>query len=75
LLASLGADLQFVFITSAVELLAGDDLQISVRPSTDSKCARCWHYRSDIGQDSAHPRLCGRCISNLYGSGEHREHA
>jgi len=75
LLASLGADLQFVFITSAVELLAGDDLQISVRPSTDSKCARCWHYRSDIGQDGAHPRLCGRCISNLYGSGEHREHA
>ncbi|MCW5238909.1 isoleucine--tRNA ligase [Verminephrobacter eiseniae] len=75
LLASLGADLHFVFITSAVELLAGDDLQISVRPSTDSKCARCWHYRSDIGQDSAHPRLCGRCISNLYGAGEHREHA
>ena len=75
LLASLGDDLKFVFITSAIELVAGDALSIGVKASSDAKCERCWHYRADVGQDPAHPTLCGRCVSNLYGSGEHREHA
>jgi len=75
LLASLGDDLKFVFITSAIELVAGSALQISVKPSSDAKCERCWHYRSDVGQDAAHPTICGRCTSNLYGDGESREHA
>ncbi|MBH1977871.1 MAG: isoleucine--tRNA ligase [Comamonadaceae bacterium] len=72
LLASLGDDLKFVFITSAIQLIAGSDLQISVTASSDAKCERCWHYRSDVGHDAAHPTLCGRCTSNLYGAGEHR---
>ena len=72
LLASLGDDLKFVFITSAIQLIAGSDLQISVTASSDTKCERCWHYRSDVGHDAAHPSLCGRCTSNLYGAGEHR---
>ncbi|RZJ13824.1 MAG: isoleucine--tRNA ligase, partial [Acidovorax sp.] len=75
LLASLGDDLKFVFITSAIELVAGNALQISARPSSDAKCERCWHYRSDVGQDAAHPTICGRCTSNLYGAGESRVHA
>lgn len=75
LLASLGPDLRYVFITSAVELLAGSDLQISASASADGKCERCWHYRSDLGGKPAHPGLCGRCVSNLYGAGEHREYA
>ena len=75
LLASLGDDLKFVFITSAIELVAGSALQISVKASSDQKCDRCWHYRSDVGHDAAHPTLCGRCTSNLYGSGESRAHA
>ena len=72
LLASLGDDLKFVFITSAIDLLSGDALAIRVSPSTDAKCERCWHYRDDVGVDSAHPTLCGRCTSNLYGAGETR---
>jgi len=75
LLASLGDDLKFVFITSAIELVAGSALQITVWPSSDAKCERCWHYRPDVGQDAAHPTLCGRCTSNLYGAGESRAHA
>jgi isoleucyl-tRNA synthetase len=75
LLASLGDDLKFVFITSAIELVAGSALQISVRASSYAKCERCWHYRSDVGQDAAHPTLCGRCTSNLHGDGESRVHA
>ena len=72
LLASLGDDLKFVFITSAIDLIAGSALQISVKASSDAKCERCWHYRSDVGHDAAHATLCGRCTSNLYGAGEHR---
>ena len=72
LLASLGDDLRFVFITSAMDLIAGDALQISAKASSDVKCERCWHYRADVGTDAAHPTLCGRCTSNLFGAGETR---
>ena len=75
LLKSLGDDLKFVFITSKVELAPGDALQIAVSPATAQKCERCWHYRDDVGSDPAHPALCGRCSSNLYGAGETREFA
>jgi isoleucyl-tRNA synthetase len=72
LLASLGDALKFVFITSAASLAEGDALQIEVRPSTAAKCDRCWHYRDDVGADTAHPTICGRCASNLFGAGEAR---
>ena len=75
LLASLGDDLKFIFIVSAVELVAGDALQVSVSASSQPKCERCWHWRADVGHDAAHPTLCGRCTSNLYGAGEARLHA
>jgi isoleucyl-tRNA synthetase len=75
LLSSLGDDLKFVFITSAITLVAGGAQSIIVTASNGTKCERCWHYRSDIGVDAAHPTLCGRCTSNLYGAGETRTFA
>jgi len=75
ILSSLGDDLKFVFITSAIELVAGDAVSARVSASNAVKCERCWHYRDDVGVDAAHPTLCGRCTSNLYGAGEHRVHA
>ena len=75
LLASLGDDLKFVFITSKVTLAAGPALQIAVTPSAAKKCERCWHWRDDVGHDPAHPGLCGRCTSNLHGAGEARAFA
>ncbi|MEP6965767.1 MAG: isoleucine--tRNA ligase [Polaromonas sp.] len=75
LLASLGEDLKFVFITSAIDLIAGSALQASVSTSIDAKCERCWHYRDDVGVDPAHPTICGRCTSNLFGAGEDRKFA
>jgi len=75
LMQSLKDDLKFVFITSSVTVQPGDALAISVKPSTATKCERCWHYRDDVGSDPAHPTICGRCSSNLYGSGEVREFA
>jgi isoleucyl-tRNA synthetase len=75
LLASLGEDLKFVFITSAIKLIAGSELSTSVVASSDTKCERCWHWRADVGHDPAHPTICGRCTSNLYGDGEVRSFA
>ena len=72
LLASLGQDLKFVFITSQLNLEAGDSLVAKVAVSTDTKCDRCWHYAPDVGVNPAHPTLCGRCDSNLHGAGEKR---
>ena len=72
LLASLGEDAKFVFITSALELLAESALSIRPNASKHLKCERCWHYREDVGSDAAHPTLCGRCTSNLFGAGETR---
>ncbi|WP_300715954.1 isoleucine--tRNA ligase [Hydrogenophaga sp.] len=70
-LASLGDDLKFVFIVSQVALLEGD-AKVEVIPAVAAKCERCWHYRDDVGADAAHPTLCGRCTSNLFGAGEAR---
>jgi isoleucyl-tRNA synthetase len=75
LLNSLGEDLKFVLITSSAEVLAADALDVNVIPSGDTKCERCWHWRADVGTDAAHATLCGRCVTNLFGSGEPRVHA
>jgi isoleucyl-tRNA synthetase len=71
-LASLGEDVKFVFITSKVQLTKGP-LKVDVKSSTANKCERCWHYCDDLGSDDAHPTLCGRCLSNLFGPGEVRQ--
>ena len=75
LLSLLGDDVKFVFITSAIYLVAGSAVSTVVSASKHVKCERCWHYRDDVGIDPAHPTICGRCISNLVGSGEQRKHA
>jgi isoleucyl-tRNA synthetase len=76
LLTSLGEDLRFVLITSAAQVRTGpDEPHVDAEPSTHAKCGRCWHYRADVGADADHPELCGRCVSNLHGSGEPRQFA
>ena len=72
LLASLGDDLKYVFITSAFTLVAGEAMAISPKTSEAPKCERCWHYRPDVGSNAEHPTLCARCAGNLYGAGETR---
>ena len=76
-LASLGDDLRFVLICSATRLRNAIDVaeSIAATPTLNTKCARCWHWRADVGINTEHPELCGRCTSNLFGSGEQREHA
>ena len=78
-LASLEDDLRFVMITSKAELVSKTNdstiMNVSVTPSAHQKCDRCWHYRADVGADKAHPHICGRCVSNLFGKGEARKYA
>ena len=75
LLSSLGSDVKFVFITSAITLVAGSAHKTLVKASLNTKCERCWHYVEDVGHHLAHPTICGRCISNLHGAGEVRRFA
>jgi isoleucyl-tRNA synthetase len=76
LLSSLGDDLRFVLITSAARVEKSDaETRVEAFASSHEKCERCWHYRDDVGMHAAHPGLCGRCVSNLYGEGEVRVHA
>ncbi len=75
LLQALGDDLKFVLITSAAKVVpttAEADERVVVNASKYTKCERCWHYRDDVGENASHPALCGRCVSNLFGSGEAR---
>ena len=76
LLKSLGDDLKFITITSSATVEEKTDIteiSVSVKSSTHQKCGRCWHYREDVGHDPQHPELCGRCTTNLFGSGEKRQ--
>ncbi len=76
LLTSLGDDLKFVLITSAARVeRAEGETRVEATASPHEKCERCWHYREDVGAAALHPGLCGRCVSNLHGEGEAREHA
>jgi isoleucyl-tRNA synthetase len=67
-----------VLITSAARVEksegeSGEPTRVEASASSHQKCERCWHYRDDVGDaDAAHPGLCGRCVSNLHGSGESR---
>jgi len=76
LLRSLGVDLKYVLITSTVGLQEAAQLAVSTRAATAAKCERCWHYVEEpglgVGSDPAHPTVCGRCVSNLFGAGETR---
>ena len=55
----------------------GDEhIRLSVTKTEDPKCQRCWQRRPTVGQDSQHPTLCDRCITNIQqDSGEHRRYA
>jgi isoleucyl-tRNA synthetase len=78
LVATLGEDLKFVTITSRATLhvaATAADEKVVVSSTAHRKCDRCWHWRTDVGIEAAHPTLCGRCVTNLFGAGEVRRAA
>ena len=77
-LAELGDDLRFVLITSQASVRRADSAgeeRIEAQAISDPKCARCWHWRADVGSDPARPEICGRCVIDLDGGSEGRTHA
>ena len=80
-------ELRFLLITSQAHVVESDTpsastvptsepgVWIEVKPSTQPKCVRCWHLRSDVGSDPRHPELCARCVINVEGPGEERQFA
>ncbi len=89
-LARMGEELRFLLITSAAtqgpadarpaearacRLDDGTTLWLTVQPTEEIKCVRCWQRREDVGADPAHPELCGRCVTNVEGDGEQRRWA
>jgi isoleucyl-tRNA synthetase len=85
--AALRDELRFLLITSQARVVETDTppastvpssepgVWIEVQPSTQPKCVRCWHLRSDVGSDPRHPELCARCVVNVEGPGEERQFA
>jgi isoleucyl-tRNA synthetase len=89
-MSALGDELRFVLITSQARIraaaerpadavaatsVAATGAWISVAVEGAPKCVRCWHRRADVGSDPAHPEICGRCVTNLEGTGETRRYA
>ena len=86
-LDKLGDELRFVLITSAARVHAADQkppqatdsalqgLAILATRSKHTKCVRCWHHREDVGSNSEHPDICGRCVENITIDGEVRNYA
>ncbi|HIZ51171.1 MAG TPA: class I tRNA ligase family protein, partial [Candidatus Pseudomonas excrementavium] len=86
-LNKLGDELRFVLITSAARIAplaeAGESavetdvpgLKLSIVKSGHGKCVRCWHFLPDVGTHANHPDICGRCVTNIEGPGEVRQHA
>ena len=74
-LKALGSELRFAMLVSKIELQKGGELTAEVRPSTEAKCERCWHYVDSVGSNAAHPTLCARCAENVDGKGETRDYA
>jgi isoleucyl-tRNA synthetase len=86
-LSALKNELRFLLITSQARVIEIDSapadavmssregIWLEVTPSSQPKCVRCWHLRSDVGSDARHPELCARCVVNVEGPGEEREFA
>ncbi len=49
---------------SQLELQPGGDgaVTVAVSKAAGQKCERCWHWETDIGQNTEHPTICGRCV-------------
>ena len=85
--SALRDELRFLLITSQARVIESDtppveavpshaeNVWIEVNPSSQPKCVRCWHLRSDVGSDPRHPELCARCVVNIDGPGEERKFA
>ena len=40
----------------------GEAVAVMVSKADGEKCERCWHWETDVGKNTEHPTLCGRCV-------------
>ncbi|WP_413664304.1 isoleucine--tRNA ligase [Microbulbifer sp. CNSA002] len=85
-LLELEDELRFVLICSSTSVQPLSDaagaestelegLKVSISKVDHPKCARCWHYRADVGVSAEYPDICERCVENVSGEGEVRHYA
>lgn len=86
-LSKLENEMRFVLITSRADIFKSTErpslakasglegLWLVVQASSHPKCARCWHRRPEVDQNTQYPKICGRCVENIAGTGEMRQYA
>ncbi|MBM7632512.1 isoleucine--tRNA ligase [Geomicrobium sediminis] len=50
-----------LFIVSQLELVKGEETNVSVQKAEGEACERCWHVKEDVGEDESFNTLCTRC--------------
>ncbi len=70
ILQSVGPLLETVLIVSQAKVaqLTSGQLRVKVSAADGQKCVRCWRWTNDVGADTAHPQLCGRCAEVVKGT-------
>jgi len=61
-------DLASICIVSQLEFKEGPKEAIEIYQADGIKCARCWNWRTDVGQSTLHPFLCARCTEIVMNS-------
>ncbi len=56
-----------LLIVSAVEVADADsqEVRVEIGRAPGEKCARCWNYRTTVGDDPAHAEICHRCLEAI----------
>ena len=57
--------LKSIFIVSNVTFKKSGSFKIVIEKAKGSKCVRCWNFDERVGESSAHPALCSRCVEEL----------
>ena len=51
--------------TSPLVDITEEGVTLRISKAEGQKCARCWHYETDIGSNAEHPEICGRCVAAI----------
>jgi isoleucyl-tRNA synthetase len=62
-MSALQEDTPEVGIRFASEEIPG--FVVQVQPASGEKCLRCWTRSTTVGENQAHPEICGRCSTVL----------
>lgn len=47
---------------------SGSEVSVRVEKADGSKCKRCWHWDTEVGNHAEHPEICPRCIEAVSAS-------